>query len=147
FEGDCRKLLRSMPDGSVDLVLSSPPYCMNKEYDVAYSPEEFTRTHAEIFPDIFRVLKSGGSLCWQVGNYVRSNRALPLDYLVFELLRGYADLKLRNRIIWTFGHGLHLTRRFSGRHEVVLWYTKGDDYLFNLDAVRVPQKYPGKRRY
>jgi adenine-specific DNA-methyltransferase len=147
FEDDCRKLLKTLPDASVDLVVSSPPYCMNKEYDTADTPEEFRRMHAEIFPDIFRVLKRGGNLCWQVGSHVRSNTVVPLDYLVYDLLQGYSDLKLRNRIIWTFGHGLHLTRRFSGRHEVVLWYSKGDEYLFNLDSVRVAQKYPGKRRY
>jgi adenine-specific DNA-methyltransferase len=49
--------------------------------------------------------------------------------------------------VWTFGHGLHTKRRFSGRYEVVLWYTKGDEYYFNLDAVRVPAKYPGKRAF
>lgn len=147
FAGDCRKLLKTMPDSCVDLVVTSPPYCMNREYDVASSPEEFSRTHAEIFPDIARILKPGGSMCWQVGSFVRANVAVPLDYLVYDLLRDNKDLKLRNRIVWTFGHGLHLTRRFSGRHEVVLWYTKGDDYVFDLDAVRVPQKYPGKRRY
>ena len=53
-------------------------------------------------------------------------------------------LTLRNRIIWTFGHGLNSTNRFSGRHEVILWFTKGEQKIFNLDEVRVPQKYPGK---
>jgi len=48
-------------------------------------------------------------------------------------------LKLRNRIIWHFGHGLHARRRLSGRYETILWFTKGDDYVFNLDPIRVPQ--------
>jgi len=56
-------------------------------------------------------------------------------------------LKLRNRIIWHFGHGLHCTKRFSGRHETILWFTKNDNYTFNLDPIRVPQKYPGKRNF
>ena len=54
---------------------------------------------------------------------------------------------MRNRIIWTFGHGLNSVRRFSGRHETILWSTKGDSLEFNLDEVRVPQKYAGKRAY
>ena len=54
------------------------------------------------------------------------------------------QLLLRNRIVWTFGHGLNSEHRFSGRHETNLWFTKGNDYIFNLDCVRVPQKYPGK---
>lgn len=56
-------------------------------------------------------------------------------------------MKMRNRIIWRIGHGLHASLRFSGRYETVSWYTKSDHYTFNLDAVRVPQKYPGKTHY
>jgi adenine-specific DNA-methyltransferase len=56
-------------------------------------------------------------------------------------------LKLRNRIVWTFGHGLHCQKRFSGRHETILWFTKSDDYKFKLDPVRVPSKYPFKKYF
>lgn len=54
---------------------------------------------------------------------------------------------MRNRIIWHFEHGLHCKRRFSGRYETVNWFTKSSRYVFNLDAVRVPQKYPGKKHF
>lgn len=54
---------------------------------------------------------------------------------------------MRNRIIWHFGHGLHCSRRFSGRYETIIWFTKSNDYIFNLDPVRVPQKYPGKKYF
>jgi len=50
-------------------------------------------------------------------------------------------------VIWHFDHGLHATKRFSGRYETLLWFTKTADYTFNLDAVRVPAKYPGKTHY
>jgi adenine-specific DNA-methyltransferase len=56
-------------------------------------------------------------------------------------------MRMRNRIIWHFEHGLHCTRRFSGRYETIVWFTKSDEYVFNLDAVRVPQKYPGKKYF
>lgn len=54
---------------------------------------------------------------------------------------------MRNRIIWHFEHGLHCSRRFSGRYETIIWFTKSDNYVFNLDPVRVPQKYPGKKHF
>ena len=54
---------------------------------------------------------------------------------------------MRNRIIWTYGHGFHAKNRFSGRYEVVMWYTKSDEYTFNLDDVRIPQKYPNKKAF
>jgi adenine-specific DNA-methyltransferase len=93
------------------------------------------------------VVKQGGSICWQVGSHVQENVVIPLDAIVYATFAESGQLKLRNRIVWTFGHGAHCGRRFSGRHETILWFTKGDDYYFDLDAVRVPQKYPGKRHY
>jgi adenine-specific DNA-methyltransferase len=82
----------------------------------------------------------------QKGSNGKESEILPLDILFFERFRRHR-LKLRNRIIWHFGHGLHCKHRFSGRYEVVLWFTKGDDYYFDLDAVRVKPKYPGKKHF
>jgi adenine-specific DNA-methyltransferase len=56
-------------------------------------------------------------------------------------------LHLRNRIVWQFGHGLHASKRFSGRYEVILWFTKSNQYTFNLDPIRIPQKYPQKKHF
>jgi adenine-specific DNA-methyltransferase len=147
FAGDCMELLCSMPDNSISLTITSPPYCMGKEYERSYSTEDFVAEHVRILPEIVRVTREGGSVCWQVGHHIENNRCSALDYLVFDIMRTHSEMILRNRIIWSFGHGLHSTRRFSGRHETVLWFTKGNGYYFDLDAVRVPQKYPGKRHY
>ncbi|MGD0193088.1 MAG: site-specific DNA-methyltransferase [Rhizomicrobium sp.] len=140
-------LLATLPDSHVDLVVTSPPYCMGKEYEKSTSATDFLENHRRIFPEVFRVLKPGGSLCWQVGHHVTNGVAVPLDALVYLAAMDFPGLILRNRIVWTFGHGTHSPRRFSGRHENLLWFTKGDKYTFDLDAVRVPQRYPGKRHY
>jgi adenine-specific DNA-methyltransferase len=94
------------------------------------------------------LLKESGSICWQVGNYVESGSIIPLDYLFHPIFQSLG-MTLRNRIVWRFGHGLHGKHRFSGRYEVVLWYTKSkkNNYTFNLDNVRVKSKYPSKRHY
>lgn len=153
FEGDCLKLLKEIPDQSVDLIITSPPYCMNKAYeDSTDDINTFKNSHNRIFDDLYRVLKNGGSICWQVGYHVTNSAIIPLDYLIYEIFTSKSaeldiPLILRNRIIWTFGHGLNSTQRFSGRHEMILWFTKGNEYEFNLDNVRIPQRYPGKRYY
>jgi adenine-specific DNA-methyltransferase len=144
---DALGFLADLEANSVDLIVSSPPYFMGKKYDRSDKVEDFLRLHQELAPLLNRVLRSGGSLCWQVGHHVRGGVSFPLDILTYQAFCSEASLLLRNRIIWTFGHGMHAKRRFSGRYETVLWYTKGDDYYFNLDAVRVPQKYPGKKHY
>ena len=154
YNGDCLELLKSMPDAVVDLVVTSPPYCMGKSYeDPKDDLQTFFDKHTELLPEIFRVLKPGGSMCWQVGYHVKNNEVMPLDFMVHEVIKHHPDkqiaseLILRNRVVWTFGHGFNASHRFSGRHEVILWYTKGREYNFDLDSVRIPQKYPGKRYY
>lgn len=145
--GDCRLLLKSLVPESVDLTVTSPPYFIGKDYDESRSLKDFRALHAEILPLIVKKTKAGGSICWQVGYHVDQQSIMPLDFIVHEIMSKIKGVKLRNRIVWHFGHGLHAKRRFSARHEVILWYTKGEDYTFDLDAVRVPQKYPGKRFY
>jgi adenine-specific DNA-methyltransferase len=144
LQGDCFDLLSKLPSNSVDLIFSSPPYCIGKEYESTSDLKDFIITHSMLLPELVRILKPGGSMCWQVGMHVKNGVSTPLDSLVFSESLKHEDLLLRNRIIWTFGHGLHCSNRFSGRHETIMWFTKGKEYSFNLDAVRVPQKYPGK---
>jgi adenine-specific DNA-methyltransferase len=147
YQGDCMDLLKKIGDSTVDLTVTSPPYCIGKEYESTSDVEDFTTFHQLLLPEVVRITKPGGSICWQVGYHVKARSVVPLDFLVYDICRKIPDLKLRNRIVWTFGHGLHETERFTGRHETILWFTKGDDYSFDLDAVRVPQKYPGKKSY
>ena len=144
---DAFDFLGSLKPNSVDLIVSSPPYFMGKEYDTSMKLEDFVEHHKRLLPLLFRVLKPGGNLCWQVGHHVRKGVTTPLDAIVYSVFMAEPELLLRNRIVWTFGHGVHARDRFSGRHETILWYSKGEDYYFDLDAVRVPQKYPGKRHY
>jgi len=92
------------------------------------------------------VLSDQGSICWQVGNYVEDGAIIPLDTVLYPIF-SELGLKMRNRIIWHFEHGLHCSRRFSGRYETIIWFTKTRNYYFNLDPVRIPQKYPGKKYF
>jgi adenine-specific DNA-methyltransferase len=144
---DAREFLLSLKPGTVDLIVTSPPYFIGKEYDVSASARDFVREVKRVLPAMLRALRSGGSLCWQVGNHVTAGQLVPLDVLVMQASARYKSLVLRNRIIWTFGHGVHASSRFSGRHETVMWFTKGSSYYFDLDSARVPQTYPGKRYY
>lgn len=147
FNGDCQSLLSAMADATANLVLTSPPYFMGKDYDRSYRIDDFYDDHRRLAPHVARVVASGGNICWQVGYHVQPNEIFPLDFAVYEVFRGLSDLALRNRIVWHFGHGTHAKKRFSGRHETLLWYSKGANPYFDLDSVRVPQKYPGKRHY
>lgn len=144
--GDAHAFAATLPDQSVDLVITSPPYNIGKDYERRISLEEYLAMQKPVIAELVRVLRETGSLCWQVGNYVENGEVFPLDIFYYPIFKQHG-LQLRNRIIWHFRHGLHNTKRFSGRYETLLWFTKSDRYTFNLDAVRVPAKYPGKRHY
>jgi adenine-specific DNA-methyltransferase len=147
--GDSLQLLTAMPERALfDLVITSPPYNLGKSYEERQRFGEYLASQSAMIDAIVPRLKNGGSICWQIGNYIENGHVDPLDFHLHPIFKSH-DLVLRNRIIWRFGHGLHCRRRFSGRYEVILWYTKGEDhaYTFNLDAVRIPSKYPGKRHY
>lgn len=144
---DAINFLSHLDPGSVDMFVSSPPYFMGKEYDTSAKVADFVQIHERLAPLLVRALKGTGNLCWQVGNHVCDGVTLPLDIPTYAAFSANEGLSLRNRIIWTFGHGTHARRRFSGRYETVLWFSKGTDYYFDLNPVRVPQKYPGKKSY
>lgn len=135
-----------IPDGEIDLIVTSPPYNMGKSYEETIPLHEYIASQRACIKECHRVLSPTGSICWQVGNYVKSGSLLPLDIVLYPIF-SELGFKLRNRIIWKFGHGLHCKKRFSGRYETILWFTKSDDYTFNLDPMRVPSKYPGKKHY
>ncbi len=146
YSGDCIDALKTIPSGSIQLIITSPPYNVGKAYERCASLDDYLKIIEPVICELVRVLSSQGSLCWQVGNYVENGEVFPLDIFYYPIIKGLG-LHLRNRIIWHFDHGLHASKRFSGRYETLLWFSKTEKYKFNLDAVRVPSKYPGKRHF
>ena len=148
WQGDVEAFLELLPKRQLfDLVVTSPPYNLGKPHEEKVELDQYVAWQRRIIQKIYPLVKDFGSICWQVGNFVENGSIVPLD---FELAPVFKELEmpLRNRIVWKFGHGMHCKRRFSGRYEVVLWYTKKEaDYVFNLDAVRIKSKYPGKRYF
>ena len=146
LNNDCLTVLKGVENENFDLILTSPPYNVGKSYETKMSIEKYLETQEEIISELVRTLSNKGNLCWQVGNFVDRGEVFPLDIFYYQIFKKYG-MKLRNRIVWYFGHGLHASNRFSGRYETILWFSKTDDYIFNLDNVRVPSKYPGKRHF
>ena len=146
YPGDCLDFLEKIPDESIKLIVTSPPYNIGKEYEKKRQLQEYLKIQDRVISECVKKLKPDGSICWQVGNFVQNGAITPLDIVLYPMFTKHG-LHLRNRIAWTFGHGLHCSKRLSGRYEVILWFTKSDKYTFNLDPIRVPQKYPNKTYY
>jgi adenine-specific DNA-methyltransferase len=139
IQGDCLEKMKDIPDGSIDCIITSPPYAIGKKYDESVNLEDFIYVAST-------KLKINGVFVFQVGNRIKEEFVYPIDILTFPFFEK-VGLKLVNRVIWHFGHGLHCSKRLSGRYETICIYAKNKQHVFNLDAVRVPQKYPNKKYY
>lgn len=149
FHGDRLEFLATLPPGSQKLIVTSPPYNIGKSYERhnKLTLDDYLDEQRQTIEAGVAALHEEGSICWQVGNHISADgEVYPLDTLLYPIFKSQG-LQLRNRIVWHFEHGLHCSRRFSGRYETIIWFTKSTSYTFNLDAVRVPQKYPGKKYY
>jgi adenine-specific DNA-methyltransferase len=145
--GDVSNLLDRLPEEETfDLVITSPPYNLGKPYERQMPLDDYLEWQESIIRKVVARTSRTGSVCWQVGNYVENGTITPLDIDLHPIFKSLG-LRLRNRIVWRFGHGLHHRNRFSGRYEVIMWYTRSDKYTFNLDPVRIVQKYPSKRHH
>lgn len=144
--GDSFHVLDQIENESIQLVITSPPYNIGKDYERKQKKklDLYVKDIATIIEKISKKISKSGSICWQVGNHINNGEVFPLDYYFYNILHDNG-FQLRNRIIWHFNFGLHANNRLSGRYETLLWFTKTADYKFNLDAIRVPQLYPGKR--
>lgn len=123
---DNLKFMRPLKSGSIDLIITSPPYNIGKSYERRYPLDNYISQQAQVISECVRLLSDTGSLCWQVGNHVDRGEIFPLDMVLYPIFREHG-LRLRNRIIWHFEHGLHCTKRLSGRYETILWFSKTDD--------------------
>ena len=141
---DALETLRTLPAETVDLVVSSPPYNIGKDYETRQSLDAYLANQTAVLREVYRLLRPTGSVFWQVGAHVDKGVHVPLDVKVFPILEGLGMIP-RNRVIWIRPHGVHARRRFSCRHESLIWFTKSDNYRFNLEPIRVPQKYQNKK--
>lgn len=147
LHADNVSVLNEMTDKSLDLVLTSPPYNIGKSYEKVEPLDDYLAKQEELISLISSKIKPEGNVAWQVGFTFDNGELVPLDAVLYPIFRKYG-FKLRNRIVWTFGHGMHAKSRFSGRHEVVMIFSlDGQRGFFDLDSVRVPQKYPEKKSY
>ncbi len=77
YHGDCLDLLRSMPPEAADLVVTSPPYNIGKEYERKLDLPMYVEQQTKIIRECIRVLSRRGSICWQVGRYLARWRRHP----------------------------------------------------------------------
>ncbi len=136
---DCLKLLTSLPDNSVELILLDPPYNLDLADWDTYS--NYIEWAAKWLNEAYRVLSMNGNMVVFGGTQFRDVRSGDLIEIIYHC-RHNTKFRLVNTIIWYYKNGMSAHRYFANRHEEIIWLTKTDKYYFDLDSVRV--KYDEK---
>jgi adenine-specific DNA-methyltransferase len=151
YEGDCMDLLQRLPEGVIELTVTSPPYNIGKAYETQLHVDDYIDWCQSWIDGIYRVTSQSGAFWLNLGYIALPGRAraVPIPYLLWNRVRFY----LVQEIVWHYGAGVAARRAYSPRNEKFLWYARDpDDFYFDLDAVRDPNiKYPnqfknGKRK-
>lgn len=134
--GDAISLFKGLPDSSIDLIVADPPYNLGKDYGNNHDLKgfddyiEFTRQWTS---EAKRILTESGTIYVFMG--VRF-----ISYL-YDILDREQELFFNSWVVWHYTQGLGKTKGFSPRHDDILVFNKSKNFKFNLDDVRVPQKY------
>ncbi|WP_449623076.1 DNA-methyltransferase [Robertmurraya sp. Marseille-Q9965] len=141
--GDCLKLLKKVPDKSVNLVITSPPYNIKKDYG-KYSDnislDDWKNLIDSVTKEVYRILTEDGSFFLNLSQipFGKDKEILPLQFVGYEIIKNNS-FYLRNMITWTFNGMQNPTKRLAGRYENIIWAVKDlNNYIFNLDDIRVP---------
>src|SRR5690349_13213190 len=81
--GEARAFLQTLPPGVAQLIVTSPPYNIGKAYEARRSIGQYLDEQASVIDELIRVLRDGGSICWQVGNHVDDGEVFPLDIFFY----------------------------------------------------------------
>ena len=140
LEGDAATEMQSIDSDTVDLIVADPPYNLAKDYGNNgdnRSFDEYLDFSRNWLQEACRVLKPTGSLYVFMGFRF-------ISYL-YDILERELEMNFNNWICWHYTQGIGKTRGFSPRHDDILLFTKSKAFTFNLDSIRVPQKYYRER--
>jgi len=134
--GDAIELFRHVKDETVDLIITDPPYNLGKDYGNNHDLKGFDEYIAFTkcwLAEAKRVLKPTGTIYVFMG--VRF-----ISYL-YDILDRDLKMFFNSWVVWHYTQGMGKTKGFSPRHDDILVFNKSKEFVFNLDDVRVPQKY------
>lgn len=134
--GDALEKTKRIPDQSIDLVVTDPPYNLNKSYGTtgdSLSHDEYLQFSREWIKECYRLLKPNGTIYVFMG----------MKYIsyIYQILEE-EGFHFNSWITWFYTQGIGKTKGFSPRHDDILMFTKHEKkFKFNLDSIRVPQKF------
>ena len=140
INADCLEFLKTLQSESVDLVLTDPPYFIGydggKGWDSQWrSEEQYLAWCEEWSKECARILKPNRMMI--VFGTLKTD--LFLKYKL-NILNALPDMTSQNEIIWSYNWGGRSKANFARKHEYAWCYSKGKQFLFNQDSVRIERK-------
>ncbi len=148
FKGDSLASLKTLPNNSIDCIVTSPPYYGQRDYGMdgqignESRQEEYIENLVNIFNECKRVLKDSGSLWLNLGDKYNKGNLMGMPWRVALALQGEGWI-LRNDIIWHKPNAMpHSTKnRLTTDHEYIFFFTKNSKgYYYDQDAIREEHK-------
>jgi len=157
YQGNSLDLLKQMPDNSVDLVITSPPYSTLKVYidDPGILADDYVEWFLPFCNEICRVIKPTGSFILNINDKVENGFRHPYVYDLISTIHKKTDLKMFERLFWNKMKGLPNRSRFGDRVEYIFWFAKEKGFQFYIDEMRTEyaaksierMKNPLKKRF
>ncbi|MDJ0509698.1 MAG: site-specific DNA-methyltransferase [Crocosphaera sp.] len=146
YQGDSLELMNYIPEESLPLTITSPPYNIGKEYEFILELDDYIKWIAKWVNQVYCCTLPNGSFWLNLGylSIPRKAKAIPIPYLIWDKVPFY----LIQEIVWNYSAGVAGKLFFSPRNEKFLWYVKDSkSYIFNLDDIRDPNvKYPNQKK-
>jgi DNA modification methylase len=137
-KGDSLELLKQLPDNSVDLVITSPPYADLKVYidNPGILADDYVNWFIPYCKEIERVIKPTGSFILNINDKVENGFRHPYVFDLISKLHKETGLKMFERLFWNKMKGLPNRSRFGDRVEYLFWFAKEKGFKFNIDDMR-----------
>lgn len=157
YKGDSLELLKKLPDNSVDLVITSPPYSTMKVYidNPGILADNYVEWFLPICNEICRVIKPTGSFILNINDKVEAGFRHPYVFDLISEIHKRTELKMFERLFWNKMKSLPNRSRFADRVEYLFWFAKEKGFKFNIDEMRTAyseksiqrMKKPLKKRF
>lgn len=146
YNSDCLEAMELLPEGVIDLTITSPPYNIGKDYEEIATIDSYIAWCEKWINSVHKLTKNNGSFWLNLGYFEVEDKglAVPIPYLLWDKTPFY----FLQEVVWNYAAGVACRKRYSPRNEKFLWYIKNSkDYTFNLDSVRDPNvKYPNQKK-
>lgn len=133
YLGDCIKIMKTIPDNSIDLIFADPPFNIGLKYDNYNDKrtyDDYYKWSEKWINETYKILKKAGSIYVAIGDEFASE---------INIILKRAGFNFRNWIVWYYTFGQNQRKKFNRSHTHIFYFTKDrENFIFNSEEIRIP---------